>query len=47
MQKVPLFLGILGNSEIDLRFTNPIPVHITYQTAVVEESGHLEVREDI
>jgi len=39
--------SMFGNSEIDLRFTNPIPVHITYQTAFVDESGHLQIREDI
>ncbi len=39
--------SMYGNSEIDLRFTNPIPVHITYQTAFVDESGHLQIREDI
>jgi len=39
--------GMYGHSEIDLRFTNPIPVHITYQTAFVDESGHLQIREDI
>ena len=39
--------GMFGRSEIDLRFTNPIPVHITYQTAFVDESGHLQIREDI
>ena len=36
-----------GHSEIDLRFTTPIPVHITYQTAFVDESGHLQIREDL
>jgi murein L,D-transpeptidase YcbB/YkuD len=39
--------SMFGNSEIDLRFTQPIPVHITYQTAFVDESGHLQIREDI
>ncbi|MGB9370259.1 MAG: L,D-transpeptidase family protein [Xanthobacteraceae bacterium] len=39
--------SMFGNSEIDLRFTNPIPVHITYQTAFVDESGHLQIREDL
>jgi murein L,D-transpeptidase YcbB/YkuD len=39
--------GMYGRSEIDLRFTHPIPVHITYQTAFVDESGHLQIREDI
>jgi murein L,D-transpeptidase YcbB/YkuD len=39
--------SMFGNSEIDLRFTHPIPVHITYQTAFVDESGHLQIREDL
>ncbi|MBV8837044.1 MAG: L,D-transpeptidase family protein [Alphaproteobacteria bacterium] len=39
--------GMYGHSEIDLRFTNPVPVHITYQTAFVDENGNLQTREDI
>ena len=39
--------GMYGHSEIDLRFTTPIPVHITYQTAFVDEDGNLQIREDI
>src|SRR3954453_10865309 len=39
--------SMFGNSEIDLRFTTPIPVHITYQTAFVDEQGNLQTREDI
>ena len=39
--------SMYGNSEIDLRFTNPIPVHITYQSAFVDEHGALQIREDI
>jgi murein L,D-transpeptidase YcbB/YkuD len=39
--------GMYGSSEIDLRFTTPIPVHITYQTAFVDEQGNLQTREDI
>jgi murein L,D-transpeptidase YcbB/YkuD len=39
--------GMYGHSEIDLRFTTPIPVHITYQTAFVDEQGNLQTREDI
>src|SRR5215213_734442 len=39
--------SMFGNSEIDLRFTNQIPVHITYQTAFVDEKGHLEIRADL
>jgi hypothetical protein len=36
-----------GHSEIDLKFTNPVPVHITYQTAFIDEHGNLQTREDI
>jgi len=39
--------GMYGHSEIDLRFNTPIPVHITYQTAFVDENGRLEIREDL
>jgi murein L,D-transpeptidase YcbB/YkuD len=39
--------GMYGHSEIDLRFTTPISVHITYQTAFVDEQGNLQTREDI
>src|SRR5205085_3287474 len=39
--------AMYGRSEVDLRFTTPIPVHITYQTAFVDESGHLQIREDL
>jgi len=39
--------GMYGHSEIDLRFHTPIPVHITYQTAFVDEKGNLQIREDI
>jgi L,D-transpeptidase YcbB len=39
--------GMFGHSEIDLKFTNPVPVHITYQTAFVDENGNLQTREDI
>jgi murein L,D-transpeptidase YcbB/YkuD len=36
-----------GTGERDIHFTTPIPVHLTYQTAFVDEAGHLAVREDI
>jgi len=39
--------SMFGHSEIDLRFTNQIPVHITYQTAFVDDAGHLQIREDL
>ena len=33
--------SMYGRSEIDIRFPTPIPVHITYQTAFVDEHGKL------
>jgi murein L,D-transpeptidase YcbB/YkuD len=39
--------SMYGRSEIDIRFPTPIPVHITYQTAFVDESGQLQIREDL
>jgi len=39
--------SMYGSSEHDIKFPTPIPVHITYQTAFVDESGHLQIREDI
>ncbi|MBV9461268.1 MAG: L,D-transpeptidase family protein [Bradyrhizobium sp.] len=39
--------GMYGHSEVDLKFPNPIPVNITYQTAFVDDAGKLEFRKDI
>jgi murein L,D-transpeptidase YcbB/YkuD len=36
-----------GNSEININLVNPIPVHITYQTAFVDENGTLQTRDDV
>ena len=36
-----------GRSEIDIKFPTPIPVHITYQTAFVDDAGKLQIRKDI
>ena len=38
---------MFGQDERDITFTNPIPVHLTYQTAFVDESGSLQTREDV
>ncbi len=38
---------MFGRGEETLNFKTPIPVHITYQTAFVDESGRLELRDDI
>src|SRR3954452_4522341 len=39
--------SMYGHSEIDLKFPTPVPVHITYQTAFVDDSGHLQLRKDV
>jgi L,D-transpeptidase YcbB len=36
-----------GPSEINIDFPTFIPVHLTYQTAFVDDSGKLELRDDI
>ncbi|MBI4275548.1 MAG: L,D-transpeptidase family protein [Rhizobiales bacterium] len=36
-----------GGSEININFPTPIPVHITYQTAFVDDAGELQIRDDI
>jgi L,D-transpeptidase YcbB len=38
---------MFGTGERDIQLENPIPVHLTYQTAFVDEAGHLAIREDI
>jgi murein L,D-transpeptidase YcbB/YkuD len=38
---------ISAGSETDIKFVNPIPVHITYQTAFVDEAGRLQFRDDV
>eukprot|EP01035_Chromulina_nebulosa_P066604 gene66604-91208_t len=39
--------SMYGKSEVDLKFSTPIPVNITYQTAFVDETGKLQSRKDI
>jgi L,D-transpeptidase YcbB len=36
-----------GSDERDIHLNTPIPVHLTYQTAFVDDAGHLVIREDI
>jgi murein L,D-transpeptidase YcbB/YkuD len=36
-----------GNNEQDIQFPAPIPVHLTYQTAFVDDDGQLEMRSDV
>jgi L,D-transpeptidase YcbB len=38
---------MFGNSETDISFPNSLPVHLTYQTAFVDESGKLQFRDDV
>jgi murein L,D-transpeptidase YcbB/YkuD len=39
--------SMFGPGEININFPRPLPVHITYQTAFVDESGKLVIRDDI
>lgn len=38
---------LYGDEERTINLRRPIPVHITYQTAVVDDTGHLVQRNDI
>jgi L,D-transpeptidase YcbB len=38
---------MFGEHEIDIQFATSIPVHLTYQTAYVDDHGKLEFREDV
>ena len=38
---------MFGSGEVDISFPTFVPVHLTYQTAFVDEQGKLEFREDI
>ena len=38
---------MIGGGEQDISFQTLIPVHLTYQTAFVDESGKLTIREDV
>ena len=38
---------MIGSGEQDISFPTQIPVHLTYQTAFVDESGKLDIREDL
>jgi murein L,D-transpeptidase YcbB/YkuD len=39
--------SMYGDDERTINLKNPIPVHITYQTAFVDHSGQLNLREDL
>jgi murein L,D-transpeptidase YcbB/YkuD len=38
---------MFGNNEEDIQFPAPIPVHLTYQTAFVDDDGQLQMRSDV
>ena len=38
---------MFGNTEMDIQFPTVIPVHLTYQTAFVDDDGKLQFRPDI
>ena len=39
--------SMFGGSEININFPKSIPVHLTYQTAFVDDDGKLQMREDV
>jgi murein L,D-transpeptidase YcbB/YkuD len=39
--------SMFGSNEININFPKPIPVHLTYQTAFVDQDGKLQFREDV
>jgi L,D-transpeptidase YcbB len=43
----PRLRQMFGNNEIDIRLASFIPVHLTYQTAFVDNESKLELRQDI
>jgi L,D-transpeptidase YcbB len=38
---------MFGNNEVDISFPTFVPVHLTYQTAFVDDEGKLEFRDDV
>jgi murein L,D-transpeptidase YcbB/YkuD len=38
---------MFGGAEININFPTTIPVHLTYQTAFVDQSGKLVIRDDV
>jgi murein L,D-transpeptidase YcbB/YkuD len=39
--------SMYGNSERTINLKTPLPVHLTYQTAFVDDAGHLQTRPDL
>jgi murein L,D-transpeptidase YcbB/YkuD len=38
---------MFGSAELNINFPVPIPVHLSYQTAFVDDAGKLVIREDV
>ncbi len=38
---------MFGSNEQDIQFPNFLPVHLTYQTAFVDDDGKLQFRDDV
>jgi murein L,D-transpeptidase YcbB/YkuD len=38
---------MFGGSEVNINFPHTVPVHLTYQTAFVDDAGHLQLRDDV
>ncbi len=38
---------MFGNVENEIKFDRPMPVHLTYQTAFVDDQGKLQLRDDV
>src|SRR6185437_12796841 len=41
------FESMFGKDEVNINFPKPIQVHLTYQTAFVDEDGKLQLRDDV
>jgi murein L,D-transpeptidase YcbB/YkuD len=39
--------SMYGPAEININFPTTLPVHLTYQTAFVDDAGNLQIRDDI
>jgi murein L,D-transpeptidase YcbB/YkuD len=39
--------AMYGKGEVNINFVTPIPVHITYQSAFVDDAGKLQIRDDV
>ncbi|MDP1869279.1 murein L,D-transpeptidase [Bradyrhizobium sp.] len=39
--------SMYGRSEMNINFPTPVPVHLTYQTAFVDDAGKLQFRKDV